>query len=287
MAEGPADRRRRPREGATGAVQDALYAAMRWVEGHVRTLTGALGLFLGIGLALSAAALALFAWIATAVLGGMTQTVDMTVVEFMHSNQFAALDWLALAGAGLGSGVAMWIALGLGTILLWRGRHHFSVLLLWIALVGGRVLNHELKAVFARDRPEPVDWEVEVLGSAIDFPTSFSFPSGHATTALVVYGTLAYLVARLEPTPRQRRWTLLGAAALILLIGWSRMYMGVHYLSDVVAGYLTGFAWITLVALAIEIIRHFATWKPEVAEEEQDIEKGVEPLREALRHEEA
>lgn len=282
-----ADRRSTRRGGLTGIFQDAVYGAVRWLVGHVRTLTGALGLFLGGALALSAAALALFAWIANAMIGGATQAFDQSVVDFMRANQATVWDWFALAGAGLGSGVAMWVVLIIGTVLLWRSRHHFSVLLLWAALLGGRVLNHELKVAFERGRPEPVDWEMEVFGNAIDFPTSYSFPSGHATTALVVYGTIAYLVARLEPTARQRRWTLGGALALILLIGWSRVYMGVHYLSDVVAGYLTGFAWVTLVALSIEVIRHFATWRPEVAEEEADIEKGVEPVREALRHEEA
>jgi undecaprenyl-diphosphatase len=254
--------------------------------GHVRTLTGALGLFLGVGLAVSAAALALFAWISRAVLGAAAREADAAVVEFMRANQAPVWDGLALAGAALGSGVAMWVVLIIGTVLLWRSRHHYSVLLLWVALLGGRVLNHQLKVTFGRERPSPDGWDLELLGNPIAFPTSFSFPSGHATTALVVYGTIAYLVARLEPTRRQRRWTLGGAATLILFIGWSRIYLGVHYLSDVIAGYLSGLAWVTLVAMAIEVIRHFATFRPDVAEEEKDIEKGAEPVREALQQDE-
>ncbi len=89
------------------------------------------------------------------------------------------------------------------------------------------------------------------MGRAIDFPTSFSFPSGHATTAMLVFG-------------------------------WSRIYMGLHYLSDVIAGYLAGLLWATLVVLGIELISYFAIGHPEVAAEEKDVEKGVGPLREAV-----
>lgn len=281
----PGERRTRERRGPLNAAQDAVYGAIRWLTGHVRSVWAALGLFLIAGLAISAAALAVFSWIAYAMAGGVTQRFDQSVVDFMRANAAPAWDWLALAGAGLGSGVAMWIVLLGGTVLLWRGRRHISVLLLWVSLLGGRLLNEELKAAFARERPEPIDWEVDAFGRSIGFPESFSFPSGHATTAMVVFGTVAYLVARLEPTVRQRRWTLAGAAALILLIGWSRVYMGVHYPSDVLAGYLSGLLWATLVVLAIEVVRHFATYEPELAEEERDVEKGLEPLREAVHPE--
>lgn len=281
------ERRATARHGPAAATQDAVYESIRWIVDHVRSLSAALGFFLGGALAISAATLALFSWIAYAVAAGATQRIDGAVVELMRANAAPAWDWLALAGAALGSGMAMWVVLILGTVLLWRSRRHYSVLLLWAALLGGRVLNHALKTWFARPRPEAVDWHVELFGRSLEFPTSFSFPSGHATTAVVVFGTVAYLVARLEPTPTQRRWTLGGAGALILLIGWSRLYMGVHYLSDVIAGYLSGLLWATLVALAIEVIRYFAEVRPDVAEEERDIEKGVEPLREAVRAEES
>lgn len=280
------DRREAARHGPSAATQNALYGSIRWIVGHVRSLSAALGFFLGGALAISAATLALFSWIAYAMAAGATQRIDRAVVELLRANAAPVWDWLALAGAGLGSGAAMWVVLILGTVLLWRSRRHYSVLLLWVALLGGRVLNHGLKTWFARPRPEAVNWEVDLFGRAIEFPTSFSFPSGHATTAVVVFGTVAYLVARLEPTPTQRRWTLAGAGAVILLIGWSRLYMGVHYLSDVIAGYLSGLLWATLVALGIEVIRYFAESHPDVADEERDVEKGVEPLREAVRAEE-
>lgn len=242
----------------------------------------ALGAFLLAALALAAGALAVFAWIAQNVAGGATQRFDESVVGHMRANAHPVWDALAVAGAVLGSGAAMWVVLGVGTVLLWRSRHHFSVLLLWLSFLGGRVLNAELKALFGRPRPDPAAWDMEVFGRAIDFPASFSFPSGHATTGMVVFGTLAYLVARLETSPAARRWTLGGAAALILLIGGSRVYLRVHYPSDVLAGYLAGFAWATMAVVGIEVIGHFALWQPEVAAEEKDVEKGFEPIREAV-----
>lgn len=274
--------RRARRRGLWNRLADPVYHTIRWLARRFRSLPAALGLFLGLGLAFSAAALALFGWIARRVASGATQRFDQAVVDAVRANAAPIWDWLALAGAALGSGVALWIVLILGTILLWWSRHHWSVLLLWVALLGGRVLNHELKALFARNRPDAVEWDLQVFGRAISFPTSFSFPSGHATTAMVMFGTVAYLVARLESTRRQRRWTLGLAAGLILLIGLSRIYLGVHYPSDVLAGYLSGLAWATLAALGIEVVRHFAVWQPEVAAEEKDVEEGFEPIRDAV-----
>lgn len=251
----------------------------------MRGFYSAVGIFLVAGLATAVAALGLFALLANAVAAGATQRLDGIVVAALRESASPVWDVLALAGAALGSGAAMWVVLVVGTVFLWRSRHHYSALLLWVALLGGRVLNHELKVAFRRPRPEPRDWSLEVLGRPVDFPLSFSFPSGHATTAMVLYGTLAYLVARLEPTPGQRRATFGAAAFLILLIGWSRIYLGVHYPSDVLAGYLSGLAWATFAALGIEAVRYFAARKPEIQAEERDLEKGLEPLREAAHAE--
>jgi undecaprenyl-diphosphatase len=138
---------------------------------------------------------------------------------------------------------------------LWRRGRRASVAVLWASLVGGFVLNRLLKAAFDRPRPALRGETVDLFGWSFAFPTSPSFPSGHAITAVVVYGTLAYLVARLEPTPRLRRWTLGGAVALVLLIGLSRVYLGVHYPTDVLAGYLAGFVWVAVCALSVETVQ--------------------------------
>ena len=85
--------------------------------------------------------------------------------------------------------------------------------------------------------------------SAPSFPdplaseTSFSFPSGHSSVAIAFYGALALVLARLLPRWRARLALALAAAALVAVIGLSRLYLGVHYLSDVLAGFAAGLAW--------------------------------------------
>ena len=277
------ERRARPRRGLR--LPDAVYGALRWIGGHVRGFYAAVGLFLVLGFGLAAAALALFAAVARGVAAGATQRFDDAAVLWIHQYSSTPLDALALLGAALGSGGAIAIALAAGTVYFWRSGHHYSAFLLWAALVGGRILNTELKAFFDRPRPDFFAGELELVGVRVSFPGSPSFPSGHAITSVIIFGTLAYLVVRLEPTVRMRRWTLAGATALILLIGLSRIYLGVHYPSDVLAGYLAGFIWATFCALAIEAVRYFRTKKPEVVEEERDLEAGLEPIREAIhRH---
>lgn len=276
------DRRRERRGGPIRPVMDWLYSTIRWIGGHVRGFYAAVGLFLVLGLTLAALSAALFAFIADALAGGATSAFDEAVVEWARARTTPWLDWLALAGAALGSGVATWIVLGVGSIVLWFTKHHLSVLLLWISLLGGRLLSAELKALFDRPRPLPRAWDLELFGQPIGFPASPSFPSGHAVTSVIVFGTLAYLIVRLEPTVRMRRWTIAIAISLILLIGLSRVYLGVHYPTDVIAGYLAGFVWATFAAFTIEVIRYFAFRKPEVVAEEEDLEKGLQPVREVV-----
>jgi undecaprenyl-diphosphatase len=90
---------------------------------------------------------------------------------------------------------------------------------------------------------------------------------------MAVYLTLAYLVVRLEPTRALRRLTLAAFGATILLVGLSRVYLGVHYPSDVIAGFVAGFAWAVVCALGIEAVRYFRRRRPEVAAVERDLDR--------------
>lgn len=277
-----ANRRHERRSGALRGAMDRLYGIIRWAGAHARGLYGAVGLFLLIGLAAAALCLAMFALVARGVMGGATESFDQAAIEWIRARRAPWLDWLALAGAVLGSGTAALIVLGVGSALLWFSRHRLSALLLWIALLGGSPLVAILKAVFGRPRPQPEEWNVTILGRPIEFPSTPSFPSGHAITSVIIFGTLAYLVIRLESTVRMRRWTLALAAGMILLIGLSRIYLGVHYPSDVLAGWLVGIVWATFAALSIEVIRYFAYREPAVAREEEDLDEGLRPIRETV-----
>jgi undecaprenyl-diphosphatase len=254
---------------------------LRWIAAHVRGFYAAVGAFLALGLLLSLAAAVLFTAIARLVGGGAVHRVDLAVLGWLGRHRSPWLDALAAAGAVLGSSAALWAVLAVGTVLLARWRHWWSVVLLWLSLAGSRVLSGALKAAYERPRPGP-EAEIRLLGWSFEYPRSASFPSGHALTAVVIYGTLAYLAARLEAEPRARRATLAAAVLIVAVIALSRLYLHVHYPSDVVAGLLAGFAWATACALAMEAIRVFSRRRPGVRGAEAGLEKGIQPIREAL-----
>ena len=116
-----------------------------------------------------------------------------------------------------------------------------------IALLGGEVLSETLKRIIHRPRPP---------FSVILTSQSWSFPSGHAMESLVAYGMAAYLMITLLPGTRtRRRVIILGATTLILAIGFSRMYLGVHYFSDVVGGFAAGALWLAMCISGLEVAR--------------------------------
>lgn len=115
----------------------------------------------------------------------------------------------------------------------------------WVAaVVGNALLNITLKQVFARVRPLHDDGIVLAHG--------FSFPSGHSSGAVVAYGMLAYVAMRFAP-PRWHLALVLGAVALAFSIGASRVFLRVHFASDVIAGFASGSAWLALCIGSIEL----------------------------------
>ena len=130
---------------------------------------------------------------------------------------------------------------------LWIKRLRIWFLTLMLAMFGGMLLNLLLKHVFVRERPH-FDNPLLVL-------TTYSFPSGHTVMATVFYGTLCALVVS-----RTRRWlwrvlAIAAAAFLVLLVGFSRIYLGAHYLSDVLAAIAEGLAWLAFCLISIEELK--------------------------------
>ena len=127
-------------------------------------------------------------------------------------------------------------------VLLYRRHAVADALLVALALAGAEILNVALKLAFHRPRPE-------VAFVRLD---TYSFPSGHAMIATAVYGAFAYLACR-RTTTLTRSLVAVGAAAVIVaVIGFSRLYLGVHYLSDVLGGIAAGGTWLAL-AVALRI----------------------------------
>ena len=141
-------------------------------------------------------------------------------------------------------------AVGLAGAMVLALRRRRLLLAGWsAALIGGGLLNVALKAAFQRTRPE--------LDSPLAAALGWSFPSGHAMGAMVAYGMLAYLlVLRFGRTPAP--FIVAAASMLVLVVGFSRIYLGVHYFSDVLGGYLSGIAWLAVCTSAVEIARRHA-----------------------------
>lgn len=199
-----------------------------------------LGTAILVSLGAAVLALFLFAWLGNEMLQGDTQHFDQAVREWVHRYASPGMTRAMAAISLLGYNVLiveLVIALAVFAKLKWRR----AALWLTVAMVGSLVLDLTLKYIYHRTRP------TAYFGMA---PHSYSFPSGHAMCSFCFYGVLAGLLsARTKPLV----WRLLiwiAAAALVIAIGLSRIYLGVHYPSDVVAGYLAAAVWVgTIIVL--------------------------------------
>jgi membrane-associated phospholipid phosphatase len=210
-----------------------------------------LGLHLTVGLAICLAALWLFAGITEDVVHQDPLTAfDLRVLAALHAGATPSGYALARAISALGSALIM-AALALSVSVLLAVRRQAVLLEGWlIAFVGGGILNQALKRIVQRPRP---------LHSSILSSASWSFPSGHAMESLIGYGMLAYLLLLLPEARAWRPVVVIGAASLILAIGFTRLYLGVHYFSDVVGGYAAGGIWLSACISGLEITRR---WRP-------------------------
>jgi undecaprenyl-diphosphatase len=136
------------------------------------------------------------------------------------------------------SGILAFMTIAVIGFLLLQGKTHATVLVV-IAVGGGMLLSTGLKQGFDRPRPDLVPHGVLVH--------SASFPSGHAMQSAVVYLTLGALLARVQPRRRLKAYILTIAVVLTVLVGLSRIYLGVHWPTDVLAGWAAGAAWALMV----------------------------------------
>jgi len=137
-------------------------------------------------------------------------------------------------------------------LFLWRRRQRFWVLAFWLSVFGGLLLNNILKLAFHRARPR--------FDDAVQMLTTYSFPSGHTMIATVFYGSLAAFVSGNSKSWPLRILAVMIAIASILLVAFSRIYLGAHYLSDVLGAMAEGIAWIALTLTAL-----YYFWKRESA----------------------
>lgn len=273
----PVERRGQPRRGPAGRLRDLLFRLLRWIGRHVEGFYGAVGAFLFIGLSLVMIGAVLFAQLARAMAAGHTRQVDESILRWMAANGSPGLDMFMVEVTALGARLVVWMVVMVASAFLLLNRNRWSAALLWVSMLGAGLINMVMKDFFNRPRPDVFPWRTPHVGNE-------SFPSGHAMTSIVVYGTLGYLLGRLMPTKTTRNATYALAAFVVLLVGGSRLYLGVHYPSDVLGGFMTGAAWAFTCALGLEAVRYFRRRRPEIAAEEKGLgpgpTHGPEPLRE-------
>lgn len=172
-------------------------------------------------------------------------TFDKTILLWIHSFANPTLDGIMHFITRLNdpSTVIVIASVTLG-ILLWR-RYYSEAQIFIIDCLGGVVLSYGLKSVFGKVRPDLWQSAIEDL--------SYSYPSGHALGSTVLYGFIAYLIATRYP-----QFSLLIYGVVICLIGaigFSRLYLGVHWPTDIIGGYGIGFLWLTFCITMLKLQR--------------------------------
>jgi undecaprenyl-diphosphatase len=206
----------------------------------------ALGSLLFVGMLSAIAALFFFGWLADEMIEGDTHRFDEGVRNFVHEFSSPALTSLMQLASFLGSTLFLVIFGVIIVIALYLRKHRHGAILFTITTVGASILLVTLKLAFRRTRPEPFFDTI--------LPVSYSFPSGHSLASFCFYGALAAIL-----TPRIKNIYLqilvwISAIIMIFLIGISRIYLGVHHPSDVVAGYVVGLIWVITIAIGDKII---------------------------------
>jgi undecaprenyl-diphosphatase len=203
---------------------------------------------LAAGLIAAALALALFSWLGREILTGVTPGVDDRLRTALHALATPQLTMVMIA-ASLYGGPAWLAPIGivLALVFLARGWRRGALLVI-VTMAGAGLLDTMLKQTFARARPAAFfDYPV---------PVSHSFPSGHAFFAASFFGGLAVLISGRVRNRALRAVIWVIALGLILLIGLSRVYLGVHYPSDVFAGYAAAVVWVAGVAFGDRLASH-------------------------------
>ena len=185
--------------------------------------------------ALAALILAAIGWFVTGPYKQYPASVDTSIRYFMRQIQSPMWTTLFLAVTKLGSTIYLAVIGSAAGLTFIAYRWFRSLLIFIVAMIGQAALHHGCKFLFARPRP----------AALINYPAveSYSFPSGHAVASLSLYFAIAWIVtSRLEnPSIKVVIW--IATAILVFLIGVSRVYIGVHYPTDVLAGFIASLIW--------------------------------------------
>jgi undecaprenyl-diphosphatase len=214
-------------------------------QAHRLLPLGALGSYLVLSGIFCVLATLGFAWLARGVFGDRFVALDEGMIRWLHGYWGPASDRVMLFVTTLGDTLVLGPLIALAVLGLLRRGRWIDAAGLILAGGGGGLLNQLLKVSFERVRPELFLGPLQL--------TSYSFPSGHSMGAITCYGMLAFVAARLVRGRVARLALALAAWLLVLSIGLSRIYFGVHYPTDVIGGYLAGSIWLAISIVAVLI----------------------------------
>lgn len=179
--------------------------------------------------------------------------IDQAVLNFFAENRVEWLSFIMLVVTYAGSYMLVGSLTFLSAIFFFIHKHAARILPLLVSVAGSATTMFILKYLLERDRPS----------GSLYMELSPSFPSGHATMAIALYGFILYIVWTYDRHPLRNPFIIF-LAILIMLIGLSRLYLGVHYLSDVLAGYAVGLVWLFISVRLYRKIEKLIHWRPKL-----------------------
>jgi undecaprenyl-diphosphatase len=208
-----------------------------------------LSLSLVLGLSAAVAALVFFAWLTSEVLEGETVHFDSVTRDFVH--RFASPTLTSTMRGISFVGSSLFLTSASIVVFLWFMSRNWrrDAYLFGITMIGAAILNMTLKLTFHRARPVPF--------FNLTAPESFSFPSGHSLGSFCFFGALAIILTTRIHKHRVRVVIWIVASVMVFLIGLSRIYLGVHYTTDVLAGFTGALIWVMTVNFVEQRITRF------------------------------
>lgn len=217
----------------------------------------AIGLILGGGIAVFLF-LGLIGWIVEHFYQLGPTPIDAPVLQAMEDRRSDAFTNIMLQITALGSVTVLTLLVVLVFLAMVLSHHYRTALSVVVASVGVGVMSTGVKNWVDRPRPPAV----KVVAAGLDqfVGEKRSFPSGHAMGAMAVYLMLGFLLAPLTPNLRCARFVLAAAVGLPLLIGLSRLYLGVHYPTDVLTGWIAGAMWAFVTLWTFRVLDPGGEW---------------------------
>lgn len=192
-----------------------------------------------LGMAAAIGALVFFGWLADEALEGETRQFDEATRAAVHQLASPVLTTIMRGFSFVGSTIALTIASIVVVVRLVMRKLGLEARLFALTMLGGALLNMTLKLAFKRARPVPF--------FNLSTPETYSFPSGHSLMSACFFGALAAILTVRIKSRRVRVIVWIVASAMFLLIGFSRIYLGVHHTTDVIAGFTAALIWILII----------------------------------------